>query len=326
MDLFSYCYNVAFVLVFAVSLSSCFTAYGMTKQKIFRCYGTLLLVYIFDSVVIALFSALTVQKSILPIYYAVLAFFTGVETYVLGRIVYTMFGRDQRRPALLAALGAAAFAVAGIVIAGDVGWFLDMTVFNFATLILCGVYEGLLRQARGTLAFAPASVYQKLMRVTGLFSAMAILESVIYLAGASAVIDRVLPVYRNHICFFSDCFSLLLSVWLISFSRKEQDAYISRHVEETLQQRLSEFQAQTAEQQKRISAEQVEEFGRCYGLTERETEILHLILEGKSNQEIGQALYITVGTVKTHIHSIFGKLEVSRRGQLLSRFVNHNPQ
>lgn len=36
-------------------------------------------------------------------------------------------------------------------------------------------------------------------------------------------------------------------------------------------------------------------------------------------------LYITTGTVKTHVHSIFNKLEVSRRGQLMSKFVNHRP-
>ncbi len=326
MDLFSYCYNIAFILVFAVSLSSCFTAYGVTKQKIFRWYGILLLVYIFDSVVIALFSVLKLQQSVLLVYYAVLAFFTGAETYALGRIVYTMFGREGKRQAVLAALGAVVFAAIGIGIGGKAGWFLDMTVFNFAMLALCGIYWRLLQQARETPAFETAAAYQKLMWTQGIFSALAILENVLYLAGASAVIDEILPAYRNHICLFSDCFTLLLSLWLILFSRKAQDAYISRHVDEALQQRMSEFQTQALEKQRKLSAEQVEEFGRCYGLTDRETEILQLILEGKSNQEIGQALYITIGTVKTHIHSIFGKLEVSRRAQLLSRFVNHNPQ
>ena len=57
-----------------------------------------------------------------------------------------------------------------------------------------------------------------------------------------------------------------------------------------------------------------------YELTEREAEILRLILAGKSNQEISEDLFITVGTVKAHIHSIFGKLDVSKRSQLITKF------
>ena len=69
------------------------------------------------------------------------------------------------------------------------------------------------------------------------------------------------------------------------------------------------------------SSDQMGRFRVRYDLTDRETEILKLILEGKSNQEIGEELYITVGTVKAHVHSIFGKLDVSRRSQLISRFM-----
>lgn len=50
-------------------------------------------------------------------------------------------------------------------------------------------------------------------------------------------------------------------------------------------------------------------------LTEREMEILQLIAEGKSNQEIAEALYITIKTVKSHISNILPKLNVSDRTQ-----------
>ncbi|NJL63928.1 MAG: helix-turn-helix transcriptional regulator [Methylacidiphilales bacterium] len=42
--------------------------------------------------------------------------------------------------------------------------------------------------------------------------------------------------------------------------------------------------------------------------TEREQEVLELILEGKSNPIIAQALYISINTVKKHIHNIITKL------------------
>jgi DNA-binding NarL/FixJ family response regulator len=48
-------------------------------------------------------------------------------------------------------------------------------------------------------------------------------------------------------------------------------------------------------------------------LTPREREILELIGEGLTNQEIADRLVIEVGTVKNHVHSILQKLDVSSR-------------
>ncbi len=325
MDLFSYCYNLVYVLFFSVALSSCFTAYGVTKQKIFRQFGTLLLVYLFDAVAVALFSVLNMRHTPLVIYFFVLSLFTGVETAILAQSVRTMFqGRPSRILTLLPP-AAVLCSVCGILLPGNLGWFLDMTAFSFTLLLLSLVYGLFLRQSRETAYFAAAAKYRQLMFLIGLFSALSILETAVYLAGAHVIIDRLIPTYKSHINFFCDILSLLLAAWLVYFSRKEQDAYLSRQVEDLLQQRMLEFQIREQERQKQVSAEQIDSFGKYYGLTERETEILRLLLDGKSNQEIGQLLYITTGTVKTHVHSIFSKLEVSRRGQLMSKFVNHRP-
>ena len=50
-------------------------------------------------------------------------------------------------------------------------------------------------------------------------------------------------------------------------------------------------------------------------LTERETDVLRLIVGGNSNKEIASALFISEATVKTHINSLLGKLGVSDRTQ-----------
>jgi DNA-binding NarL/FixJ family response regulator len=54
-----------------------------------------------------------------------------------------------------------------------------------------------------------------------------------------------------------------------------------------------------------IEYEQVLE---TYPLTQRELEILELIVGGCSNGQIAEKLYITVGTVKTHVRNILNKL------------------
>ena len=50
-----------------------------------------------------------------------------------------------------------------------------------------------------------------------------------------------------------------------------------------------------------------------YGLTEREMEVLSLIVEGLSNPQIAERLFITRATAKAHVHSILQKLYVDDR-------------
>jgi DNA-binding NarL/FixJ family response regulator len=50
-------------------------------------------------------------------------------------------------------------------------------------------------------------------------------------------------------------------------------------------------------------------------LTEREREILRYLTRGASNREIGEALYITEGTVKNHVSNILNKLALRDRTQ-----------
>lgn len=50
-----------------------------------------------------------------------------------------------------------------------------------------------------------------------------------------------------------------------------------------------------------------------YGLTEREMEVLALIVEGLSNPQIADRLFITRATAKAHVHSILQKLYVDDR-------------
>jgi DNA-binding NarL/FixJ family response regulator len=50
-------------------------------------------------------------------------------------------------------------------------------------------------------------------------------------------------------------------------------------------------------------------------LTERELEVLQLIVDGHNNKAIARKLYVTVNTVKTHVRKIFQKLCVNDRTQ-----------
>lgn len=54
-------------------------------------------------------------------------------------------------------------------------------------------------------------------------------------------------------------------------------------------------------------------------ISQREQEVLELVAEGCSNQEIADRLFISVTTVKSHLTNIYAKLEVSRRTQAVQK-------
>ncbi|WP_078543079.1 helix-turn-helix domain-containing protein [Litchfieldia alkalitelluris] len=54
-----------------------------------------------------------------------------------------------------------------------------------------------------------------------------------------------------------------------------------------------------------------------YGLTDRELDVLRLLVEGKDNRQIAGGLYLTEGTVKNYISSIYSKMEVPDRIQAI---------
>lgn len=55
------------------------------------------------------------------------------------------------------------------------------------------------------------------------------------------------------------------------------------------------------------------------GISQREYEVLQLMSEGLSNQEIGERLFISLPTVKTHSANLYMKLDVKRRTQAVQR-------
>lgn len=54
-------------------------------------------------------------------------------------------------------------------------------------------------------------------------------------------------------------------------------------------------------------------------LTKRELEVLFLVVEGKTNKDVGDTLYVSKRTAEFHLANIYDKLQVSNRVQALRR-------
>ncbi len=63
--------------------------------------------------------------------------------------------------------------------------------------------------------------------------------------------------------------------------------------------------------------------GQSVGLTPREVEVLALITQGMSNQEIAQHLYLSINSVKTYIRSAYAKIGASSRARAVAWCLLH---
>ena len=62
----------------------------------------------------------------------------------------------------------------------------------------------------------------------------------------------------------------------------------------------------------------------AYGLTGREQEIARAVARGLSNADIALQMHLSPHTVRDHLKAVFGKLEVSSRGELVAKiFADH---
>lgn len=101
----------------------------------------------------------------------------------------------------------------------------------------------------------------------------------------------------------------------------EEKALVSPEVAARLMQRIAELNEQLADLG--IDPTEYQE------LTPREKEILDLIADGLTNQEIAETLTIEVGTVKNHVHNILSKLNVNSRqdaAMVLALFENEETE
>jgi NarL family two-component system response regulator LiaR len=63
--------------------------------------------------------------------------------------------------------------------------------------------------------------------------------------------------------------------------------------------------------------------GREFGLTAREAEVVALLTQGLTNQEIADKVYLSINSVKTYLRTAYRKMGVNRRSQAVAWGLNH---
>jgi len=106
--------------------------------------------------------------------------------------------------------------------------------------------------------------------------------------------------------------------------RREREGYLeARVMNGTLvyamrdRSTLSEPSSETRHREDLTESTPVEPLAES--LSDRESAVLELLADGHTNREIAQRLYISQGTVKAHVASVYRKLEVHSRAEAVSR-------
>lgn len=316
MTLFISLLSVISITVYSVSMGLCFMVYGKTGKKIFQYAALAMFACIADSVFTVILNLLQLSKSTHPLIMSITLAFTITEIYLFAKIVYCIFQKAMSGAFYI-------WLCIIIIINGLISPFpIDLSVwlfiaFNISIVIVCGVYWDFLVRNSDTERHKKVARYNNLILVMAVCSVSILAYSIVNLS-----LFQKMPA-SNLTDLYIIFFDLIVAIWLMVFCQEEYEAHTSQPIKHAFQSQPAA--PESAEEDDLIvgSPDQLESFRALYELTERETEIFKLILAGKSNQEISDALFITVGTVKAHVHSIFGKLDVSRRSQLMTLFLDH---
>lgn len=116
------------------------------------------------------------------------------------------------------------------------------------------------------------------------------------------IIDHAMEIYIGAIAAIFTGLGIWLALKLSSPKKEtviiEKTVYVTGHAQEFVPNEKG-----------------IEEFN----ISPRELEVLALMAEGLSNQEIAGKLYVSLNTIKTHSRNLFEKMEVSRRTQAIDK-------
>ncbi len=175
-------------------------------------------------------------------------------------------------------------------------------------------------------------VLKRMLRLTLIFSVLILIEDTIVIFNFDTYTKLIVRINNRNIC--EDILTLIYSYYVIrtllellggewitgSFSTEPEPITSGKRAGAD---GISEVVAEVKPAQQMIYSdpdpeeEMIDRFSDKYGLTTREQEIFSYLIRDKSNQEICEELCISIGTVKTHIHNIFGKVDAVKRSQVV---------
>lgn len=328
-EIFIYIYNIVFMILYLWVINVSDYAYKSTSNRLFYYLALLYVILIIDSAIAFSFDLFKMTNVNLNVDNRACCL-VRVLIYLLGGNCYVklMSCMLDERPKLILYLP--------VIIAFLLDFILILHFYNPANtvvmqrsiqdggiLFLCLIYFSYVRSRPKQNSHQ--KYYNRAVALTGIFMTLSCLEGATFFLISNFHADNFAQLlnYMKVIGFNEDLFSIVISFLIIWFAKQEEQQANKNQLEVLVQQKMDQYQAMIHEKENSSEENQVVDFCQYYQMTRRESEILRLVLKGKKNQEIADELFISVGTVKSHIYSIYKKLAVDRRSQLMHVFMEY---
>ncbi|MDH6365358.1 DNA-binding CsgD family transcriptional regulator [Enterococcus sp. PF1-24] len=308
-------YNILLIVLYTIAMSFAINLYLKEKRKIFLILVIYIGFFILDNVIIYMTEfintfALTYNQTFMSIP-AIKTIIFMVNAFCSFWIVATIL-KENIPPLHYAILILMAVWMISVPMLSNSAlkvWLYYLP--NQLTLIYLGFYAW--RQHKIKTELSERSLtYLKWIAILCAVSGLCILlEDTFVIFNVDQYSSLDLKIYNRNVC--EDIFSIvacLLTIrfFLIDYTSPKETIIIEPQEDDT---------------------EIFKAFCREHQLTQREEEIFKLLLDHKQNQEIADELFLSIGTVKTHVHNIFIKLNVNKRNQIIDlyeNFKNHYTQ
>lgn len=334
MGFYIYLYNVFFLCLFACAAFFCGVTRGVTESKRFAYLSMLMALLALEGV--ADMGSCLVSGTFssggsfgphgdLTLFGIAKTIFQMGEEILFYLLVCNVLKRSARAiPFLLFPVLALIRCLAGTVCLGIAS---DMTYLFIDPLVIISLCAwALMNLARSAVdegADLRALHLLRLLFVLCLCAyAASIGEDLIY--AAMYMHSGSVPFYVGKINIMEDALWACLTISCIIYARHYQDEFHMRRTEQLVRDRLNLHRLETEQRAAKQGADDIADFCALYELTPREQEVLSCVLAGQGNQQIANDLVISLGTVKAHVHSIYRKLSVSRRSELMGMFYERS--
>ena len=327
MEVTIFIYNVFLIILYSVVLTLSSFYYVKTKNNCYFAISVLFSLYLFDNVVIYmtefiknfsisynnLFISVPTYKTLIIV--AILAVYIMINNILLNlknyKIWYFALGFLTIFLFIIPVMQKTALKSWLFFISGD----LFFIVFNIYILNLLKN----IKDARDNKFFI---YYKNIMKYIFIMSCLVFIEDSFVIFRIDIYSDMIVNITNRN--FSEDILRISQSIIIISYFFNFFLLDIKPKDRTKTKPLVNEYDS--------TLIEKIEEdehhyyifhlFCEKYLFTIREQEVFKHLLEDKNNKLIGESLYISIGTVKSHVHNIFTKTEVSNRRELIQTYDN----
>jgi len=314
-------YNLFLTAIFAIAGICAYYFYVQKKDSLYIALGVMYCAYIFDNTIVGctelipefatLYDTLfLLAPSVKTIYFIVLV---GCLLYAFQKSMNVL-----SMLSILIPMGLYSIILISAPMIPENNWMVFIyylpTQLMMIAIALWGLYR--IKKYPDHHSKDIISVTSKMMVVLMLFGIVILVEDTIVIFSFDVFAAVGLKINNRNVT--ENILFLVFALYIIRKAKDDLKNYL---------QDANKFHSSAMQD----SPSPLKQFCNAYALTDRESEILEYLLNGKSQQEISDELIIALGTVKTHTHNVYQKTNAANRAQLIHMYksfaetVENNP-